>query len=219
MRSSPAGPGRGPGDGDRASEAPAAERHPRLVLWVVGLGTLLTTLFASAINLALPFISAEFGQPIDRAGWVLSAFLLAVTVLLLVAGRAGDLYGYRRVYLAGFSLLAGAALACGLCGSLWQLILCRGLQGVGGALVMASGPALLTTSFPGRQRGRALGMLATATYAGLTAGPPLGGLVITALGWRALFWLSAPVSALIVLTGVRYLPAQPRRGPSTAGAA
>lgn len=180
--------------------------HPRLVLTVVGAGTFLGAAQGSTVNLALPDIGRDLAIPIDLAGWVVSAFLLSVTVLLLLAGRAGDLLGHRRIYLAGQILFGFASLAAGLGSDLWMLIGARLLQGLGGAMVMATGPALLTMSFPGRQRGRALGMLATATYTGLTVGPPIGGWIVAQWSWRWVFYLNLPVALLITLLGWWYLP-------------
>jgi len=178
---------------------------------VVGLGTFLGAAQGSTVNLALPDIGRDLGIAIDLTGWVVSAFLLAVTVFLLVAGRAGDLLGHRRVYLVGQVLFGVASVGAGLCGDIWMLIAARLAQGAGGAMVMATSPALLTTSFPPSQRGRALGMLATATYTGLTLGPPIGGWVVSQWSWRWVFFLNLPVALLITVLGWLYLPRAGRR--------
>lgn len=180
----------------------------RLVLIVVGFSTFLTAMGGSAINLALPNIGAELGISLDLASWVILAFLLSVTVCLLVAGRTGDLFGHKLIYLAGFSLFGIASLFCGLAQSLWFLVFARVVQGIGGAMTMATGPALLTTSFSGAERGKALGMLATATYTGLTIGPPLSGFLISALSWRWVFYINIPITAVILLFGIMCLPKQ-----------
>lgn len=185
-------------------EAPS--RAKWLVALVVGIGTLLSALAGSAVALALPEIGRELGVSIGSASWVMEAYLLAVTVLLLPAGRASDLLGHRAVYVAGFLLFGVASLACGLAPSFGLMVAARLLQGGGGALLMAAAPALLTTSFPSRERGRALGIVSTATYAGLTAGPPLGGALIAGLGWRWVFFLNVPTAALIVALGLAVLP-------------
>jgi EmrB/QacA subfamily drug resistance transporter len=181
------------------------------VLLVVGLGTFLGAAQGSTVNLALPDIGRDLGIAIDLTGWVVSAFLLAVTVLLLVAGRASDLLGHRKVYLVGQLLFGLASLVAGLCDGIGTLIAARLVQGCGGAMVMATGPALLTTSFPPSQRGRALGMLATATYTGLTIGPPIGGWIVAQFSWRWVFFLNLPVALLITALGWLYLPRAVRR--------
>jgi len=199
------------------AEQPASSTavRPWLVLLVVGLGTLLSAASASTVNLALPHIGGELSISVDLAGWVMSSFLLAVTVLLLVAGRVADLIGHQKVYLVGFALVGLASLGCGLAGSIETLLGARVLQGVGGAMVMATGPALLTTSFPGSQRGRALGMLSTATYTGLTVGPPLGGWVVSAASWRWVFFINLPVALLVVALGLGCLPRSKPRPTSS----
>lgn len=192
----------------------ASARHPKLVLMVVGLGTFLSAAQGSTVNLALPDIGRALDAPIDVTGWVVSGFLLAVTVLLLLAGRASDLLGHRRVYLVGQVLFGLASWGAGLGDAIETLIAARLLQGAGGAMVMATGPALLTMSFPVSQRGRALGMLATATYTGLTVGPPIGGWVVAAFSWRWVFYLNLPVALLIALLGWLYLPREVERPPA-----
>lgn len=189
---------------------------PYPVLAVVGLGTLLTALSGSSANLALPEIGRCFGVPLDGSRWVVLAFLVTVTAALPAAGRLGDAVGYGRSFLAGYALLAIASAGCAAAPGLPALVAARVVQGLAGAMVMSSGPALLTTAFPPAQRGRALGMLGTATYVGLAVGPPLGGLLLSAAGWRWVFLVNAPVAAFVAALGVRALPPG-SRGPSGAG--
>jgi EmrB/QacA subfamily drug resistance transporter len=146
---------------------------------------------------------------------VTQAYLLSTGVLLLPAGKLGDLLGHARVYLAGFVLFSSTALLAGLANGLETLLAARLLQGAGGALVAATGPALLTTTTDPSRRGRALGVVATATYTGLTAGPPLGGAIVSALGWRWIFFVHLPVGALVLAAGALCLPrARPARPAS-----
>jgi len=188
-------------------------QRPGLVLLVIGTGTFLSAMAASTITLALPELGREFGVSIDRSSWVMQAYLLSVTSLMLVAGRLADLFGHRRAYLAGFALFGVAATACGLAPGYQSLVVARLLQGMGGAFIMSTAPALLTTSFPPARRGQALGMLSTGTYAGLTVGPPLGGLIISTLGWRWVFFLNAPATLVVIALGLWLLPrATPRSG-------
>ncbi|MHA1568294.1 MAG: MFS transporter [Alphaproteobacteria bacterium] len=177
----------------------------------MGIGTLLSAMAGSAVNLALPAISQDLGITLDLTSWIVLTYLLAVTVLLLVFGHFGDVLGHRLVYLAGFALFGVVSMICGLAPNFWVMIVGRSLQGVGAAMVMATGPAILTTTFPTSQRGRALGILATATYIGLTVGPPLGGLLITTLGWRWVFFINLPIMLLVVSLGVAFMPATPKR--------
>ncbi|TNF33535.1 MAG: DHA2 family efflux MFS transporter permease subunit, partial [Deltaproteobacteria bacterium] len=200
------------------TEASDTPTHGSLVLLVIGVGTLLTAMGGSAVALALPQIGVDLGESLDDLSWIMQSFLLVVTALLLIAGRVGDSVGHGRLYLVGFSLFGAAAVLCGLAPSFPALLAGRALQGIGGAMVMATGPALLTTTFPGSQRGRALGIVATATYTGLTLGPPVGGFIVSALGWRWVFFLNLPVAILVVALGVRFLPrAVPPRGDRAPG--
>lgn len=179
---------------------------PYLVLTVVGVGTMLSAMAGSMVNLALPDLGRDLSISIEDSRWVVQSYLLAVGALLLPAGRLGDLLGHRRVYLIGCVFFGVASLACGLAGNFTSLTVFRVLQGVGGAMSLATSPALLTLSFPGRHRGRALGMQATATYVGLTVGPTLGGFIVSALGWRWTFYFYVPAALIILYLGLRFLP-------------
>jgi EmrB/QacA subfamily drug resistance transporter len=166
------------------------------VLGVVAIGTLLSSLGQSLVNVALPRIAETLDADRASASWVLTSYSLGVSALLLPAGRLGDRYGRRRVYVAGFALVAIGALLCALAPSLAALIAARVVHGVGAACLMATGPALTTAAFAPSERGRALGMQATATYVGLTIGPALGGAIVSRAGWPALFLVSVPVALL-----------------------
>jgi len=196
---------------EEAETGSAAPPRRGLVLAAVALGTLLGSLAGSIVNLALPALGPDLGVSLEESRWVVQGFLLATGVLLLIAGRLGDLWGHRPVYLLGFGLFGLASLAAGLATRLDVLVAARCLQGVGGALSMAVSPAILTTTFPAAQRGRVLGLISTATYLGLTAGPPLGGFLVAALGWRWTFLLQAPVAAIVLVSGAAWLPRPPRR--------
>ncbi len=192
-------------------KTPTQAQKPYPVMVVVGLGTLLAAMAGSTINLALPALGREMGISIESSRWVVQAYLLATGVLILPVGRLSDILGHRTIYLSGFFVFGAASVACGLAGDFDWLVGFRMVQGLGGAMVMATGPALLTTSFPARMRGRALGMVATATYTGLTIGPPLGGAIVSALGWRWTFFLNLPVALLVLGMGLSFLPGRARR--------
>jgi MFS family permease len=185
-----------------------ADPKPRLVLFVVGLGTLLTAISSSSTNLALPDIGHDFGITLDGSRWVVLSFLVTVTAALPLAGRVGDVIGYRRLFLAGYGLQVFASAACAAAPGIETLVAARVVHGLAAAMVMAAAPALLTTTFDPAHRGRALGMLGTATYVGLAIGPPIGGVILTAGSWRWVFLIGAPVAALITALGWRILPAR-----------
>lgn len=176
------------------------------VLWVVGLGAFLSSVSTSIVGVILPRIGAWSGLGVVEVGWTMLVPLIVISVGLLPVGRAGDLMGHRRVYLAGLILVGLAGLACALAPSFPAFLAARGVQGVGSAALMASSPALVSMlAAPGR-RGRALGIISTATYLGLTAGPPLGGLLEHLGGWRLVFWAQVPLSFLLLAVTLPWLP-------------
>jgi EmrB/QacA subfamily drug resistance transporter len=180
---------------------------------VVSVGTFLSAMAGSMVNLALPSLGRDLAVSLTTSRWVVQVMLLVMGALLLVAGRLGDIIGHRLIYLVGFVLFGAASLVCGLVNSFGWLVVARALQGVGGAMVLATSPALLTLSFPVSMRGRALGMQATATYLGLALGPALGGLIVTALGWRWTFFVYVPASAAVLVLGALFLPARTTKEP------
>lgn len=163
---------------------------------VVGVGTFMSTLMSSSINVSLPTISSSFGVTFSTVAWVSLAYLLATTSLLLPFGRAADMLGRRSVYISGFFVFITGSILCTLSVTVLQLILSRSFQGIGAAMLMSCGPALITHSFPTNQRGKALGILGTIVAAGLTMGPPLGGFLVDSLGWRSIFYINIPIGLL-----------------------
>lgn len=178
----------------RASPSAVEPPRPWAVLAVVAVGTFMSSLGSSLVNVAVPTIRRELGADMGEASWILAAYTLSVSALLLPMGRLGDLWGKRRVYVAGFLVFGLGSAACALAPALGWLIAARALQGAGAAMLMSTGPALTTAAFPPAQRGRALGLQATATYLGLTLGPSLGGYIAAGLGWHALFFVHLPIA-------------------------
>lgn len=176
------------------------------VLVAVGGGTFMSALDASIVSIVLPRMREEFGVDISRIEWVVSIYLLVVSAVLLSFGRLGDLKGHRGVYLGGFSLFIVSSALCGYSPSELSLIAFRALQAIGGAMLFAASPAILTASFPRSQRGQALGMQATMTYLGLTVGPPLGGWLADAFSWRAIFYVNVPVGLVVLALAWRVIP-------------
>ena len=138
-----------------------------LVLAAIGCGTFMATLDSSVINIALPTLTKTFNADLSSVKWVVIVYLLVITCLLLPMGRLSDQIGRKRIYISGFLVFSVASLACALSGSLGALIFWRGVQGIGASMLMANGPAIITASFPGSQRGTALGVISMAVSAGL----------------------------------------------------
>ncbi len=183
-----------------------ASEHEARILWVVGLGAFLSAVTTSIVGVILPRIGAWSGLGVVQIQWTMLLPLIVISVGLLPIGRAGDLLGHRRVYLAGLVLVGLAGLACAAAPSFGLLLVARGVQGIGSAALMATSPALVSMlARPGR-RGRALGIVSTATYLGLTAGPPLGGFLEHLGGWRMVFWAQVPLSFVLLAVTLPWLP-------------
>lgn len=194
---------------------PRDESHGRLpgTAWGVGavlLGTLVVPL-DSAVNIDFPFITGHFHLAIPLIQWIVISYTLATASLMLVFGRVADMLGHRRVFLAGCGWSAIAFVLCACAPSYPWLLAARVLQGIGAALVLSCGPALITALYPEAQRARALGLYTLGFGLGGALGPAVGGLLVAHLGWSAVFWVRAPIAALGGLAGLA-LPASRRRG-------
>ncbi len=189
----------------RQEPAPAANAK-WLVLVAVGVGTFMSALDSSVVNIVLPQVNASFGSSITSIEWVVTVYLLVVSGLLLSFGRLGDLRGHKSVYLLGFGIFVAGSALCGLAPSVGALVAFRGLQAIGAAILFANGPAILTRNFPPAQRGQALGLQATMTYLGLTVGPSLGGWLASQFSWRAVFYINVPIGLLALALCIRFIP-------------
>ncbi len=214
------GPGRGklaairPTTSPTPAAAPPDAPSPWLGFSAVGVGVFMATLDGSIVNVALPTMRRDLGTTIGGVEWVVTIYLLVVTGALLAAGRLGDILGHRRVYVAGMLLFTLGSGLCALAPSLWALSSARAVQALGASAMMAMAPAAITAVFPARLRGRALGGITTVVALGLTAGPPLGGLLVAHLSWRAIFTVNLPVGLAGVVWAGRALP----RGAEAPGA-
>jgi MFS family permease len=201
----------------------AAPRSPWVGFSAVSVGTLMATIDGSIVNVALPALRADLGATLGGAEWVVTTYLLVISATLLAAGRVGDVAGHRRVFVGGLVLFTAASGLCGLAPGLGALVAARALQALGAAAMMAIAPAVVTAVFPADRRGRALGAVTSVVAVGLTAGPPLGGLLVQHLSWRWVFLVNLPVGVAGALWAWRALPetagARGAAGPSGAAAA
>jgi EmrB/QacA subfamily drug resistance transporter len=168
---------------------------------VLALGFFLATLDTSIVTIAIPAITEDFNSPLSTVLWVVNAYTLTITVMLIPAGRLGDRYGTRRVFAAGVAVFTAASMLCGLAdGPVW-LIIARTVQGLGAALMLPQTMAAVVALFPVERRGLALGIWGTVGGVAAIAGPPLGGLLVAGWGWRWVFVVNVPVGVLaLVLT-------------------
>ena len=181
-------------------------RAPWPVFAAVALGTFMATLDSSIVNVALPTLARTFGASVTQVEWVSLAYVLTITGLLLPFGRLGDAIGRRRVFLFGVGLFTVGSLACAFAVSTMTLVAARVLQGVGASMVSATTVAIITAAFPASMRGRALGMVGAVVGMGLTIGPPLGGFLLSAFGWRSIFLVNVPIGAIGLVFAMRTVP-------------
>ena len=178
-------------------------RGRELLLLTVTAASFLTPFLGSSVNLALPSLQEEFGVDAVLLSWVNTSFLLSSAALLLPLGRLADLRGRRRFFVLGLLVLLLSTLLSSLSPSFPLLLLFRILQGVGSAMVVSTGVALLTSAFPREERGRVLGINTAAVYLGLLTGPSLGGFLTQTLGWRSVFLFASSLSLPVFLLSLR----------------
>jgi EmrB/QacA subfamily drug resistance transporter len=177
-----------------------------LVLIAIGMSTFMSALDTSVVNTVLPVINKSFNSEIATVEWVVIIYLLFVSGLLLSFGRLGDIRGHKSVFLIGFSIFILSSALCGWAPSIGALIIFRGIQAIGAAMLSANSPAILTKNFPAAQRGQALGLQATMTYLGLTVAPSLGGWLTDLISWRAVFYINIPVGLLALSLAWLFIP-------------
>lgn len=175
---------------------------------------LLSSLGTSIANVGLPTLAQAFSASFQEVQWIVLAYLLAITTLIVSVGRLGDIVGRRRLLLAGISLFTAASVLCGLAPTLWLLIAARAAQGLGAAVMMALTMAFVGETVPKARTGRAMGLLGTMSAIGTALGPSLGGALLSGPGWRAIFLVNAPLGVLAFLLARRHLPVD-RREPRT----
>ena len=176
------------------------------VLIAIGTGSFMSALDASVVNTILPVLRTVFNSDVAAIEWVVTVYLLVLSGLLLTFGRLGDLRGHKTIYSWGFSIFVLSSVLCGLAWSAPVLVLFRGLQAIGGAMLASNSSAIVTGNFPPEQRGRAFGLVSTMTYLGLTVGPSLGGWLTHSFGWRTIFYINVPVGALALTLGLVFIP-------------
>ncbi len=178
----------------------------RWALASLSLTMLLSSLGTSIANVGLPTLAQVFHASFQQVQWVVLAYLLAITTLIVSVGRLGDLLGRRRLMLGGVLLFTLASALCGAAAELWQLIAARALQGLGAAIMMALTMAFVGQTVPKEKAGGAMGLLGTMSAVGTAMGPSLGGMLITASGWQAMFLVNLPLGLLTLWLVWRHLP-------------
>lgn len=185
-------------------------QHTTRAMVFLASAMLMSSLGTSIANIALPTLVETFRSSVQAVQWVVLAYLLAVTVLVVSVGRLGDLIGRRRLMMAGIALFTIASVACATSTQLWMLITARAVQGLGAAVLMALAVALATDLVPPTRSGIAMGFLGTTSALGTALGPSLGGLLIAGWGWPAIFLVNVPLGISAFALALRLPPDAPR---------
>jgi len=183
-----------------------ARTNPWLVLVVLTTGFFMIMLDTTIVNVAIPAMSAGLKTTLDQILWVLNSYILVYAVLLITAGRLGDLYGQRSLFAIGLGIFTFASALCGFAQDANQLIAARILQGVGGALLTPQTLAILTTLFPPERRGAAFGIWAGVAGLATLAGPTLGGAIVTYVDWRWIFFVNVPIGIAALVATFAIIP-------------
>src|SRR5271169_4826618 len=179
----------------------SAATSPGSSNWILAatiLGSSMAFIDGTVVNVALPALQTALHATVSDIQWVVEAYALSLASLLLVGGSLGDRYGRRKIFILGVVLFAAASVGCGFADSIFLLVLARGAQGIGAALLVPGSLALISASFPVAERGRAIG-----TWSGFTAitaaiGPVLGGWLVDHASWRWVFFINLPLAVLVV---------------------
>src|SRR2546426_6402260 len=188
------------------ASAPCSKLAGRWVLVATTLASSMAFIDSTVVNVALPALQTNLNATIVDVQWVIEAYSLLLAALLLVGGSLGDHYGRRRIFLIGTALFALASAWCGLAPNTAQLISARAAQGLGAALLVPGSLAIISSSFPENERGRAIG-----TWSGFSAittaiGPVMGGWLIENVSWRAVFFINIPLALLVILMSLWRVP-------------
>ncbi|TFH21747.1 MAG: MFS transporter [Bacteroidia bacterium] len=177
----------------------------RLILLLIIITSFINPFLGAAINIALPTISEEFTMGAVGMSWVAMSFLLSSAVFLVPLGKLADIKGRKRVFFIGNVVLTATSILCALSSSGGMLIALRGVQGIGSAMVFGTGVAIITSVYPPKERGKAIGITVTSVYVGLSLAPFLGGILTQYLGWRSIFYATVPFGLVVIWITWRYI--------------
>lgn len=178
------------------------------ILLSIAVGTFMSALDTSVVNIAAPVIQKHFGVSLSMVEWVITAYLLFVSSMLLTFGRLSDLFGHKKIYRNGFMVFTVGSLLCGLSFNIYMLILCRIFQGLGASMMFSSSSAIITKNIPENKRGKAFGLIAIAVAVACCTGPVIGGMLADTLGWQSIFFINVPVGIFGIIMVQRNIPAE-----------
>ena len=181
-----------------------------LLIISISLAIFMSALDGTIVNIALPAISESFGVSSSAVSWVATAYLLVMAGCVLVFGKVSDVIGYRKVFLLGFVIFTIGSFACGflpeLFHSFYTLVGARAFQAIGGAMMTAIAPAMVTAHIPMEKKGKAMGIIITVAALGMAIGPTIGGVLTQYLSWHWIFFINVPVGIVAVLLGAKVIP-------------
>jgi DHA2 family multidrug resistance protein len=201
-----------PGTGDGAQTAALTPKEQWQVLACVVFGLFMVILDQTVVNVAFPTIQRQFAAEVNAVSWVLSLYIMMLGIATPLSGFLADRFGHKRMFLSSLALFVTGSLLCGLAPSLGTLILARAIQGVGGGIGLPIGTALLFSTFPPHERGKAMGVFGIAMVVAPAMGPILGGWLVDAGHWRWIFFINVPIGLVGVLLGLRWLKPESGRG-------
>jgi EmrB/QacA subfamily drug resistance transporter len=186
--------------------APRVKSNPWVILLVLTLGFFMILLDTTIVNIAVPRIEKDLNTSFDEILWILNAYILVYAVLLIVAGRLGDIFGPRRLFIIGLVIFTISSALCGIAQSPGELILFRIAQGVGGATLTPQTLSVITSIFPPERRGAAFGVWGAVAGVAAVVGPTLGGFLVTSAGWQSIFFVNVPIGVIAVVAAFLLLP-------------
>jgi EmrB/QacA subfamily drug resistance transporter len=192
-------------------------RRDWAVLVTLSLGFLMTLVDLTIVNVAIPQMTVHLHASLAGIDWVINAYIIVLASGLLTSGRLGDLIGRPRMFLAGVVVFTAASVACGLSGNVAELITARAVQGLGAAMLLPQTMAIIIATFPPHRRGTALGIWGAVAGVATIAGPVIGGVLVTSVGWRWIFFVNVPVGVAVMACGLAFLPAGTRLPTGTRG--
>ncbi len=180
--------------------------NPWAILLTLSLGFFMTLLDLTIVNIAMPSMIDKLGASLDEMLWVVNAYILILAVLLITAGRLGDLRGQRTLFIAGVAVFTVASLLCGISQVPSELIGARVLQGLGAAMLMPQTMAIIIATFPPERRGTALGIWGAVAGVATIAGPTLGGFLVSTFDWRSIFFVNLPIGVIVLVAALAFIP-------------
>lgn len=184
----------------------AIQKKRWIILIVLNLFTFMSTLDGSIVNIALPVLVKQLNLPVAQVEWVTTGYLMAICSVILFFGKLGDMVGKIKVFKIGTIVFIIGSLLCGLSTNLPFLIVSRVIQAIGASMTMANSQGIVTDIFPANERGKALGLIGTFVSLGSIAGPSLGGIIVSTLGWEYIFWVNVPIGLIAIVLGTKVLP-------------